>query len=110
MERLRESIGDSLGNNAKLTAKAVFEETLADLRAADDWRASKAAFDVVMEWNEWLGDIGEQEREPIDIRSSWAADLDPEDASEAEGDRERDAPEESAESELARALRDAEDE
>ena len=64
MKRLRESVGDTLGEDAKLTARAVFERTLADLQEADDWRASKAAFDTVMDWQNWLAEIGEQDREP----------------------------------------------
>jgi hypothetical protein len=75
MKRLRESVDETLGNDAKLTARAVFERALLDLRNAEDWRASKAAFDMAMDWQEWLGDIGEQEREPdrsevdVDMRS-----------------------------------------
>jgi hypothetical protein len=78
MKRLRESVGDSLGEDAKLTARAVFERTLLDLRNADDWKASKAAFDVVMDWQNWLAEIGEQHREPdrseldVDVRSRHA--------------------------------------
>ena len=73
MTRLQESISDALGEDAKLTAQTVFERTLLDLRQADDWRASKVAFDCMMKWNEWLADLGLQEREPdraeVDIRS-----------------------------------------
>ena len=73
MKRLRESIGDTLGDDAKLTTKTIFERTLLDLRQADDWRASKAAFDCMMKWNDWLADLGLQEREPdraeVDVRS-----------------------------------------
>ena len=72
-ERLREWAGDSLGEDAKLTSRAIFEKVTDELLAADDWRAKKAAFDVAMEWNEWLADLGEQHREPtkseIDVRS-----------------------------------------
>lgn len=64
MDRLRESIDEHLGDNAKLTTRALFEKTIHDLRDADDWRATKAAFDAVMDWNDWLADIGEQHREP----------------------------------------------
>ena len=75
MKRLRESVDESLGSDAKLTARTVFESVLDDLHAADDWRASKAAFDVMMDWQDWLADIGEQHREPdrsevgVDVRS-----------------------------------------
>lgn len=72
LERLREWAGDSLGEDAKLTTRAVFEHVVDELLTDEDWRAKKAAFDVVMEWNEWLGDLGEQHREPdraeLDVR------------------------------------------
>lgn len=64
VERLREWVDDTLGDDAKLTTRALFEKTVNDLLEADDWRATKAAWDVVNEWNEWLADIGEQHREP----------------------------------------------
>lgn len=75
MKRLRESVGEHLAADAKLTSKTVFERALLDLRQADDWKASKAAVDMVLDWNKWLQDIGEQEREPdrseldVDMRS-----------------------------------------
>lgn len=76
MKRLRESVDDSLGDDAKLTARSVFERALLDMRQADDWRASKAAFDAVMDWQDWLADLGEQHREPdrseVDVRSRHA--------------------------------------
>jgi len=73
MDRLRETVDDHLGRDAKLTTKAVFEAAVEELLAEDDWRAKKAALDAVMDWNEWLADIGEQDREPdrveADIRT-----------------------------------------
>ena len=75
MKRLRESVDDALGDDAKLTARTVFERVLEDLHDADDWRASRAAFETVMRWQEWLAELGEQHREPnrseldVDIRS-----------------------------------------
>lgn len=64
LDRLREWADESLGEDATLTTRAVFETVLDDLLASDDWRAKKAALDAVMEWNEWLADVGEQHREP----------------------------------------------
>lgn len=64
MDRLRESIDDSLGDDAKLTTRALYERVTTDLLAEDDWRASREAFKTAMDWNEWLAAIGEQEREP----------------------------------------------
>jgi hypothetical protein len=75
MKRLRESVDDALGDDAKLTARTVFERVLEDLQDADDWRASQAAFETVMRWQEWLAELGEQHREPnrseldVDMRS-----------------------------------------
>jgi len=63
-DRLREWVDDSLGEDAKLTTRAVFETVVDDLLNAGDWRAKKAALDAVMDWNEWLAEIGEQHREP----------------------------------------------
>lgn len=72
-ERLREWVDDSLGEDAKLTTRAVFEKVVDELLASDDWRAKKAALDAVMDWNEWLAELGEQHREPdrleADVRS-----------------------------------------
>lgn len=75
MDRLRESIEIHLAQDAKLTTRALFESIVADLLDEDDWRAKKAAWDMVMDWNEWLADLGEQHREPrrsemgVDVRS-----------------------------------------
>lgn len=68
MEHVRESVGDSIGEGAMLTARAVFERALLDMQRADDWRASRAAFKTVMDWNDWLGDIGVQHRAPDELR------------------------------------------
>jgi len=64
MDRLRESVGEYLGTEAKFTTRLLYQHVVDDLLDADDWRASKAAWDVVTDWNDWLADIGEQEREP----------------------------------------------
>ena len=73
MKRIRESVDDALGADAKLTARAVFERALEDFHEADDWRASRAAFEAAMDWQQWLADLGEQHREPnrseVDVRS-----------------------------------------
>jgi DNA-binding Lrp family transcriptional regulator len=61
MDRLRESIDDHLGNDAKLLTRTLLEKTVQELQAEGEW---KAAWDVVMDWNEWLADLGEQHREP----------------------------------------------
>lgn len=69
MDRLRESIDDHLADDAKLTTKVLFDRVPDDLLAADDWREKKAAFNMVIEWNEWLADIGEQHREADKIEA-----------------------------------------
>ena len=73
MDRLRESVGEHLGDDAKLTTRVLFESITEELLDADDWRAKKAAFDMAMDFNQWLADLGEQHREPdrleADVRS-----------------------------------------
>jgi len=64
MDRLRESVSTHLGTSAKFTTRTVFQHVVRDLLDADDWRATKAAWDVVESWNDWLGEIGAQDREP----------------------------------------------
>lgn len=64
MDRLRESVDEHLGDDAKLATRVLFQKTVQELHDADDWRATKAAWDVAMDWNEWLADVGEQHREP----------------------------------------------
>lgn len=70
MTRLRESIDDHLGNDAKLLTRTLLEKTVRELHREGEW---KAAWDVVMDWNDWLADVGEQHREPdrveADVRS-----------------------------------------
>lgn len=73
MERLREWCDESLGDDAKLTTRAVFESVVGDLMDSDDWRAKKAALDAVMDWNEWLADLGEQHREPDKVEADVRA-------------------------------------
>lgn len=70
MDRLRESVDDGLGDRAKLTTRTIFEKTVRELQNEGEW---KAAWDVVMDWNEWLAEIGEQHREPR--RSELAVDM-----------------------------------
>jgi hypothetical protein len=69
LERLREWADETLGEDAKLTSRAVFETVVDELLATDDWRAKKAALDAVMDWNEWLADLGEQHREPEKVEA-----------------------------------------
>jgi hypothetical protein len=75
MDRLRESVDEFLGQDAKLTTRALLEKTVRELQNAGEW---KAAWDVVMDWNEWLADLGEQHREPrrsevgVDVTSRHA--------------------------------------
>ena len=70
-ERLREWCDNSLGEDAKLISRAVFETVVDELLEADDWRAKKAALDAVMDWNDWLADLGEQHREPDRVEGDF---------------------------------------
>jgi hypothetical protein len=72
-ERLREWADETLAEDAKLTSRAVFEKVVDELLAADDWRAKKAALDAVMDWNEWLADLGKQHREPDKVEADVRA-------------------------------------
>lgn len=69
-ERLREWAGDTLGEGAKLTTRAVYEKVVGALLDEGEWRD---AWTVQKEWNDWLADVGEQYREPrrseLDVRS-----------------------------------------
>ena len=69
MNRLRESVDAHLADDAKLTTRVLFQTVTEDLLAADDWKAKKAAFDMAMDWNEWLADLGEQHREPDKVEA-----------------------------------------
>lgn len=75
MDRLRVSVGEHLGTEAKFTTRTLYYHVVEELLDADDWKATKAAWDVAMDWNEWLAEIGEQRREPdrsevdVDMRS-----------------------------------------
>lgn len=60
-DRIRESVGAHLGRDAQMTTRVLFEKTVRELQNEDEW---KDAWDVVLDWNDWLGDIGEQHREP----------------------------------------------
>lgn len=54
MDRLRESLDENLDANEALTVRAIFERTILELQHEDDWRAQKAAFDVAVDFSEWL--------------------------------------------------------
>lgn len=64
MDRLRESIDAHLGGDAKLTTRVLFESIIEELLTVDDWKATKATWDIVMDWNDWLAELGAQNREP----------------------------------------------
>jgi hypothetical protein len=79
MDRLKESINEHLGTDAKFTTRTLYQHVVRDLLSEDDWRATKAAWDVAQEWNEWLQSQGLQHREPqrseidVDMRSGKLA-------------------------------------
>lgn len=73
MGRLRKHITEHLGDEIKFTTRVVFEKTIRELQDQGKW---KDAWDVVMDWNEWLADIGEQQREPTNVTQGIAVSAD----------------------------------
>jgi hypothetical protein len=71
MDRLRKHVAEQLGDEVKFTTRIVFVKTVRELQAQDKW---KQAWDVVLDWNEWLADIGEQHREPTHVTRNTAID------------------------------------
>ena len=63
-QRLKEAINDRLGDEAELEKWVLYRHVVSDLLEADDWRATKAAWDVRDDYDDWLANIGEQHREP----------------------------------------------
>ena len=61
MDRLREHVDQHLGREAKMTTRALYQKAIEDAQDRGEWRE---AFEIAMEWNHWLQDIGEQETEP----------------------------------------------
>lgn len=61
MDRIREHVVEHLGRQAKLTTRASYQKTVKKLQEEGEW---KKAWDVIMDWNEWLQDTGHQEKEP----------------------------------------------
>jgi hypothetical protein len=61
MDRLRSHVDNHLGREAKMTTRAAYVQTVQELQDDGEW---KQAWDVIMEWNQWLQDIGKQETEP----------------------------------------------
>jgi transposase len=64
MDRIRESTSQHLGTEAKLTTRTLGQHVVRELLEADDWRATKAAWDVHEERLETLFDLGAIDREP----------------------------------------------
>lgn len=61
MDRLRNHVEEHLGRQAKLTTRASYQKTVQKLQEEGEW---KKAWDVIMDWNQWLQDTGHQEQEP----------------------------------------------
>lgn len=61
MDRLRTHVENHLGRSAKMTTRALYQKTIQNLQDEGEYRE---AFEVAMEWNKWLQDIGKQETEP----------------------------------------------
>ncbi|PSP88730.1 hypothetical protein BRC90_06815 [Halobacteriales archaeon QS_4_69_34] len=58
MDALAAHVGDALGDRAALATRAAFDRAVSDLFDAGgedgDWRATRAAWEVVREWAEWV--------------------------------------------------------
>lgn len=59
LEHIRDHVDEHLGGDAKLTTRVVYERAVRELM---DEGKHEEAFDIVMKWNKWLQDIGEQEQ------------------------------------------------
>lgn len=67
LDRLSESIAEGLGNRLDLQVKAAFEKVLAELLEDGEYRE---AWDVVLDWAEWLGDAGHADVAPDELELS----------------------------------------
>ena len=78
MDRLAEAVDQHLADDVALTGRALFDHVTRELLHADDWEATREAFDVFLEWSEFLADRGEIERAPdraaVDVRQRSADD------------------------------------
>lgn len=59
--KLADFVGETLGNQVGLTIQTLFEKTVRDLRDEGEY---KEAWDVAMDWSEWLANVGAIEYEP----------------------------------------------
>jgi hypothetical protein len=73
-DRLKESIQDQLGEGARLEKWMLYQHVVQELLEADDWRATKAAWEVRADYDDWLGEIGEQYREPDRVEADVEVD------------------------------------
>lgn len=55
MRRLREYVVDTLGDDVAFEVRMIYEKTVTELQDQGKW---KKAWDVVMEFHEWLADAG----------------------------------------------------
>lgn len=58
---LRDEIRDELGSDAEFITEAVYQKALKELMKDEEWAQ---AVDTVEKWNNWLFEIGVQERAP----------------------------------------------
>lgn len=72
LDRLSESIADQLGSHIDLTVKAAFDRAVEELQEEGEYRE---AFDVALDWSEWLADRGHIAQKPdelsITLEDEW---------------------------------------
>lgn len=71
---LGEAVSEQLGDRLRLATKALHDKVVADLREADDWRATQAAWSVHMEYVEWAGVSGVAD-EDVAMRGEYEHEL-----------------------------------
>lgn len=55
IDAIGEHVAESLGSRATLSTRAAFERIRRELFAEGEW---KQAWDVIMNWNDWLAKVG----------------------------------------------------
>ena len=58
LDRIATSTEEHLDDDTVFSTRAIYENVLEELLEAadDDWRAAKAAWDITLDWNEWVAE------------------------------------------------------